>query len=170
MAIVVRCPGCAKSYRITAEALGRRLQCRSCGQMFEASVPAEEGAAAATASAPSKPAGNYLEVRHVNGTTVVRVLAARINSDNVEVIGAALLALADDPANCRMILNFSQVEFLFSTALGKIVALEKKLQGQRGSLRLCELRPLVRESLESAGLTVILQVFDTEEQALAAKR
>jgi anti-anti-sigma factor len=141
--------------------------------MFEASVPADAAEAASPAkgdsSSSAERAGEYLEVRHVHGVAVVRVLTAKINSDNVEAIGDALLALVEDPANRRMILNLSRVEFLFSTALGKIVALEKKLQAQRGTLRLCELRPIVRESLENAGLTVILRVFDTEEQALAAK-
>jgi anti-anti-sigma factor len=68
-----------------------------------------------------------------------------------------------------MVLNLAQVEFLFSTALGKLVALEKKVQAHRGALRLCELQPLVREALDNAGLTLILKVFDTEGQAVAAK-
>jgi anti-anti-sigma factor len=189
MATVVRCPYCAKSYRISAEVVGRRVQCRNCGEMFEAGAapPADAPPAAAAqvanvpdvaSAAGSRPHGTSLphgsvagplEVRHTSGVAVVRVLAARIDSENVEEIGAALLALADDPANKRMVLNLAPVEFLFSTALGKLVALEKKLQSKRGSLRLCELRPLVHESLDSAGLTLILQVFDTEQQALAAK-
>src|SRR5207244_11320368 len=105
----------------------------------------------ATAGAP----GSVLEVRHADGIAVVRLTVARINSENVEQIGAELLALADDPANKRMVLSLARVEFLFSTAMGKIVALEKRLQGQRGWLRLCELPPLVHEPLETAGPTPI---------------
>jgi anti-anti-sigma factor len=170
MAIVVRCPNCARAYRVSAEVLGRRVKCQQCGEMFQASAAAEQApsaAAAAGAAASAQPAPQFLEVRHVGGMTIVRVLAARIDADNVEEIGAELLALAGDPANKRMVLNLARVEFLFSTALGKLVALEKRLQSQRGTLRLCELRPLVRESIESAGLNVILQVFDTEQQAVA---
>ena len=150
------------------------MKCRNCGEMFEAQEPAAKspGAAIEAGEVPSTSGapGSVLEVRHADGIAVVRLTVARINSENVEQIGEELLALADDPANKRMILSLARVEFLFSTAMGKIVALEKRLQGQRGWLRLCELRPLVRESLESAGLTLILQVFDTEAQALAAKR
>ena len=76
-----------------------------------------------------------------------------MNADNVEEIGAELLALAADPANKQMVLNLAGVEFLFSTALGKLVALEKKLQAQRGTLRLCELRPVV--SVHDVGEMVV---------------
>src|SRR5262245_55260218 len=133
MAIVVRCPRCAKSYRISTEVVGRRVQCR-CGEMFEATAASTDDAAAAPATnaasppkdAPSAAAptpagqGAELHVEQSGGVTIVRVLPARIDSENVEAIGAALLALADDPANKRMVLNLAAVEFLFSTALGKI--------------------------------------------------
>jgi anti-anti-sigma factor len=174
MVIVVHCPRCAKAYRVSAEVVGRRVKCQHCGELFQASAAAAEPSAAAAqhaaagAAAAQQPAG-FLEVEHVGGVTVVRLLTARMNSDNVEEIGAELLALAGDPANRRMVLNLARVEFLFSTALGKLVALEKKLQAQRGTLRLCELRPLVREALENAGLTLILKLFDTEQEAVAAK-
>jgi anti-anti-sigma factor len=63
--------------------------------------------------------------------------------------------------------NLGRVEFVFSTALGKIVALEKKLQTHGGSLRVCNLRPVVHSTFESAGLTILLRVFPDERQALA---
>jgi anti-anti-sigma factor len=175
MATIVHCPNCAKSYRVSDQVMGRRVKCQHCGEMFQARA-VEAGAidasaeAAPTAQEPAssaQQAGGFLEIEHVRGVTIVRVLPARINADNVEQIGDELLALAGDPANKRIVLNLARVEFLFSTALGKLVALEKKLQSQRGTLRLCELRPLVRESLESAGLTLILRIFATEQQAIA---
>lgn len=175
MAIVVHCPKCARAYHVSAEIVGRRVQCRQCGEMFQASAAggAEPGGAAAveasgTVHAPTERADAHLEVRRAGRVTIVRVLASRINSDNVEAIATELLALAADPDNRRMVLNLARVEFLFSTMLGTLVTLEKKLQGQRGSLRLCELQPLVRNAVESAGLTLILELFDTEQQAVAS--
>jgi anti-sigma B factor antagonist len=173
MAIVVHCPHCAKAYRVSAEIVGRRVKCQHCGEQFEAAEAAPAPASAAPKAAAVPPAvrqaDGFFEVARAGEVTIVRLLTARMNSDNVEEIGAELLALAADPANKRMVLNLAGVEFLFSTALGKLVALEKKLQAQRGTLRLCELRPLVREALENAGLTLILKLFDTEQQAVAAK-
>jgi anti-anti-sigma factor len=171
MAIVVHCPKCARVYHVSEEIVGRRVQCRQCGETFQASAAggAQPAAPAAVeAGEPTERGGAHLEVQRAGRVTIVRVLASRINSDNVEAIAAELLALAADPDNRRMVLNLARVEFLFSTMLGTLVTLEKKLQGQRGSLRLCELQPLVRNAVESAGLTLILELFDTEQQAVAS--
>jgi len=167
MAIVLNCPHCAKSYRITEELLGRRVQCRHCGEMFQAALPGDTAPVPAGAALPAVVPGKALEIERIRDVTVVRVLAPRISADNIQEIGAALAALADDPSSKRIVLNLARVEFLFSTAMGQIVTLEQKLLAQRGWLRLCELQPVVREALDSAGLTLILKVFDTEREALA---
>lgn len=175
MSVTVQCPQCRKAYRVSTDLVGGRVRCQSCGAVFEATPP-DEGAAVAGTSHPAaaEPGqrsgavkGRCLEVEKINGVTVVRVLVARINSENVEEFGMELLASADEPTVKKVVLNLDRVEFLFSTALGKIVALEKKLQTHGGSLRVCNLRPVVRSTFDSAGLTILLRVFPDERQALA---
>jgi anti-anti-sigma factor len=174
MSVTVQCPQCHRSYRVSNSLLGGRVRCQSCGQVFEATPP-DAGAAADAAVRPAaEPApragvvkGRCLEVEKIGGVTVVRVLVPRINSENVEEFGTELLTTAEEPAVKKLVLNLDRVEFLFSTALGKIVALEKKLQTHGGSLRVCNLRPVVRSSFDSAGLTLLLRVFPDERQALA---
>src|SRR5438094_7951704 len=98
----VHCPHCSRSYRVSAEMVGRRVKCRNCGEMFEAQEPAAKspGAAIEAGEVPSTSGapGSVLEVRHADGIAVVRLTVARINSENVEQIGEELLALADAPA------------------------------------------------------------------------
>jgi anti-sigma B factor antagonist len=172
----VRCTNCRKQYKVSKEVLGRRVRCQQCGEMFDAvSLDGEPAPAAGSPSAeqsapdgdPTNQLGEILETERRGPVVVARLLVPRINADNVDEISKKLLALADNPAVKKIVLNLGQVKFLFSTALGTLVSLEKKLQAHGGSLRLCCLQPVVRETLESAGLTILLAVFADEQAALA---
>src|SRR5215470_2136946 len=79
--------------------------------------------------------------------TVIRFTGIRVclNQETVENIRHQLLALADTPGAPELILDFDNVEYVASLALGTLVTLHKRLAAAGRRLTLCNLRPLVRE-------------------------
>jgi anti-anti-sigma factor len=102
-----------------------------------------------------------------NEVAVARVTQAKIDSGNVEAIGDDLLKLAAEVGNRKLLINMEGVEFIFSTALGKLLATEKKITGQGGRLRLCRLCPLVLDTFQKSGLTFVFEIYRDEEHGLA---
>ena len=94
-----------------------------------------------------------LEVENIGDVTVVNFVDRKIQDEqNIQDIGAQLFSLVDEDGRKKILLNFSNVEYLSSAALGKFINLNKKLQGVGGNLILCNLAPVVYEVFELAGL------------------
>src|SRR5689334_9729002 len=68
----------------------------------------------------------------------------------------------------KILLNFEHVEYLGAAALGKLVTLRQKVKAFRGRLRLCRLRPQVRELFTITRLHTIFDIRDDETSALRA--
>jgi anti-sigma B factor antagonist len=63
-------------------------------------------------------------------------------------------------------LNFGNVEYLSSAALGKLITLNKKLQGAQGKLILCNIHPQIYEVFEITRLNKLLNIRKDEQDAL----
>jgi anti-sigma B factor antagonist len=107
-----------------------------------------------------------LEIEDVGDVTVVRFKTPRLEDD--QHIGALFRQIAGlvDAGRRRLVLNFSEVEFLASVAIGKLVMLYRKVQGAQGRLALCYLSPATDEALEVMHLKDLVPTYATEEEAL----
>lgn len=79
-------------------------------------------------------------------------------------LGEQLSALADGPR--KILCNFSNVEYLHNDALGKLITLRKSVLVVEGSLRLCCIRPRIKEVFIITKLNKLFDIFDTEQEAL----
>jgi anti-sigma B factor antagonist len=62
--------------------------------------------------------------------TVVNFTDRKIlDEQNIQVIGEQLFSLVDELGRKKILLNFSNVEYLSSAALGKFITLNKKVSG-----------------------------------------
>lgn len=66
-----------------------------------------------------------------------------------------------------LILNFAELEYISSAGLRVLIFAAKKMKAGNGALVLCGLRDHVKEVLEIAGFSSILQILPTEDEALA---
>src|SRR5947209_4847516 len=80
-----------------------------------------------------------------------------LNEYHADQIGKQLLALADAPGTKFITLDLANVEYVTSTVLGHLVALNKRLQTSGGRLTLENVRPAVRDILK---VTLLDQVLD----------
>ena len=72
---------------------------------------------------PQTPRRRRLEVEDIGDITVVNFVDKKIlDEQNIQVIGEQLFSLVDELGRRKILLNFKNVEFLSSAALGKKLA------------------------------------------------
>ena len=79
-------------------------------------------------------------------------------------VSQAFIARGSPP---QVILNLSGVQLVSSSFIAGLIALNKRMNDAKGKLVLCELTPVVRETLAGAKLDRILTLVDKESDALA---
>ena len=110
-----------------------------------------------------------LEVSEVGGVTVIRFVDRKILDEaNIQELGKELFALVEEDNRKSLLLNFSNVEFLSSAALGKLITLDKKVKAHGGKLKLCNIRPEIYEVFAITKLNKLFDIQDTEEKAIAS--
>lgn len=110
-----------------------------------------------------------VEVSEVGEVTVVRFVDRKILEEaNIQEMGQELFQLVDQEGRKLLLLNFGNVDFLSSAALGKLITLEKKVKGQGGKLKLSNIRPEIYEVFLITKLNKLFDIKDDEADALAA--
>ena len=66
----------------------------------------------------------------------------------------------------KIIINLLNMDYISSAGLRVLLATTKQLKSTGGSLRLCHLNETVLEIFDISGFSIILDVFDTESEAL----
>jgi anti-sigma B factor antagonist len=117
----------------------------------------------------SQPRRRRLEVEHIGDVTVVNFVDRKIlGEQNIQIIGEQLFSLVDEEGWRKLLLNFGNVEYLSSAALGKLITLNKKLQAVGGRLILCNIDPQIYEVFEITKLDKFFNIQKEEQAALQA--
>ncbi len=117
----------------------------------------------------SQPRRRRLEVEQIGDVTVVNFIDRKIlDEQNIQIIGDQLFSLVDQDGLRKLLLNFGNVEYLSSAALGKLITLNKKLQGVGGRLVLCNIDPQIYEVFEITRLDKFFNIQKEEQAALQA--
>jgi len=112
------------------------------------------------------PRRRRLEVEDIGDVTVVNFVDRKIlDEQNIQLIGEQLFSLVDDLGRRKILLNFQNVEFLSSAALGKLITLNRKLQSVEGRLVMCSIAKEIREVFEITKLDKLFKIYN-EEQAV----
>jgi len=110
-----------------------------------------------------------LEVEDIGDVTVVNFTDRKIlDEQNIQLIGEQLFGLVDEGHRHKILLNFSNVEYLSSAALGKLITLNKKIQSVKGRLILCNIDPQIYEVFEITKLNKVFNIQKEEQAALQA--
>ena len=80
---------------------------------------------------------------------------------------AALMQLLSE-GHSKILLNFEQLSYINSIGLRVILVVAKQLKRSEGTLRICSLNDPVQEVFDITGFSTILNVEESEEQALKA--
>ena len=115
------------------------------------------------------PRRRRLEVEDIGDVTVVNFTDKKIlDEQNIQIIGEQLFSLVDELGRRKLLLNFSNVEYLSSAALGKFITLNKKVNAASGKLVLCNIDPQIYEVFEITKLNKLFNIQKEEQAALQA--
>jgi anti-sigma B factor antagonist len=110
-----------------------------------------------------------LTMSDVGDVTVVRFVDRKILDElNIQELGQELFQLVEEDHKTRLLLNFQQVEFLSSAALGKLITLDKKVKAHGGKMKFSNIRPEIYEVFAITKLNKLFDIKDDEADALAA--
>ncbi|MBI1899554.1 MAG: STAS domain-containing protein [Planctomycetia bacterium] len=110
-----------------------------------------------------------LQVDKQGKVSVVRFADRKILDEaNIQQIGQELFQLVEGEGCKNLLLNFTDVEFLSSAALGKLITLDKKIKSQGGNLKLTNIRPEIFEVFVITRLNRLFDIRPDEADALAA--
>ena len=109
----------------------------------------------------------HIEVRRNGAVHVLHFREHKILNDMViEKVGQEMFSVAADEECKNLLLNFSEVGFLSSSVLGKLITLNKRMKAKGGQLKLCELQPDIKELFTLTSLDKIFDIKDDETTGL----
>lgn len=102
--------------------------------------------------------------------TVVVCPQGRIDHASAEAFKAALgpSVSACGAGRDRLVIDMAGVEYISSVGLRVLMLASKQTKAQGAPLAVCELQPVVREIFEISRFNLVMQVFPSLREALAA--
>ncbi len=108
-----------------------------------------------------------LDIEEVGNVSIAKFVDRKIlDESNIQIIGNQLFGLVDEDGRKKIVLDFTNVEYLSSAALGKLITMDKKVKAAKGKLRLCCIRPEIYEVFEITRLNKIFDIRNTQEEAI----
>jgi anti-sigma B factor antagonist len=109
----------------------------------------------------------HLSTETIDGVTVVSFIDTKIvTEDNILEVGDQLYHLVDVEGKRQLLLNFGNVQYLSSAALGKLINLKKKVGAVKGKLKLCCIHPDLLEVFRITRLDQVFEIYPEEQAAL----
>ena len=110
-----------------------------------------------------------LDVSDVGDVSVVRFRDKKIMAEpGIQEIGRELFNLVDYDNRKKVLLDLSEVSFMSSAALGKLVTLYKKSHSNGSDLKLCGIRPEVVDVFAVTRLDRLFDIRANESDGLVA--
>lgn len=94
----------------------------------------------------------------VENITILRVAAADVREESIHATGQELFRIADSLGHSRLMIDMADVDFLTSTALGKLVTLNTRMRATGNDLILANVQDDVYEIFEVTRLTKLLDI------------
>jgi anti-sigma B factor antagonist len=114
------------------------------------------------------PSQRRLDIEEVGDVTVARFVDKKIlDENNIQIIGTQLFGLLEEDGRKKIVLDFTNVEYLSSAALGKLITMDKKVKAAGGKLRLCNIRKDIYEVFAITRLNKVFDIRDTQDEAVA---
>ena len=110
-----------------------------------------------------------IDVSKVGEVTVVKFVDKKIlDVASIQELGVELFSLVEHDNRKSVLLNFSNVEFLSSAALGKLITLDRKVKAAKGRLKMSNIRPEIFEVFQITKLNKVFDIRKDEVEAISA--
>jgi len=109
-----------------------------------------------------------LEVSETGDVTVVQLRVEEIPETIIQRMTEELGTLADELGSGRMLINLQAVSFLTSSAIGMLIALQKRVRALGGTLKLCNLHPDIHQLFTITQVDRLFDIESSEDDALGS--
>jgi anti-anti-sigma factor len=106
------------------------------------------------------------EVNQDNGTAVVKTNVERLNASNASELKAELVMLNKSNVN-NIVIDMSKTKYCDSSGLSAILVANRLCKDTNGKFALCGLQANVQKLIEIAQLDRVLNIADSEADAIA---
>lgn len=115
------------------------------------------------------PSHKRIDVSKVGDVTVVKFVDKKILDEaGIQELGAELFSLVEQDNRRSILLNFENVDFLSSAALGKLITLDRKVKQAQGRLKMSNIRPEILEVFQVTKLNKVFDIRGEEAEAISA--
>jgi anti-sigma B factor antagonist len=112
--------------------------------------------------------GNVMEMSEQRqGDITILIPVGRINNDTSTSFQPRLLESVA-PAGSKVLIDFSNVEYISSAGLRALMMAAKQSKANNGRLAVASLTPMVKEIFTISRFSVVVQVFETMAEATTA--
>jgi len=66
----------------------------------------------------------------------------------------------------KLLIDMDGTEYISSAGLRVLLSVAKKIKNKEGTIKLCSLRPYVKEVFDVAGFTQIFKIYNTAQEAI----
>ncbi len=107
-----------------------------------------------------------IDTREISNILVVD-MAGRLDTSTSGDAYDEIVRITENSGD-KMVLNLDKLEFVSSAGLRVILTAAKLLRASSGEMKICHANGVVKEVLETSGFDKLIDIHDTEENAVAA--
>jgi anti-anti-sigma factor len=109
---------------------------------------------------------HYFTFQVSGGVVVARCLLSNLSDEeNIDPVGQELLTLVDKYECRRIVVDLSEVEYMTSAMVGKLIRVHRQLHRDGGKLVVCRLTPTVHDILHTSKLLNYFNIANSVEEA-----
>ncbi len=104
------------------------------------------------------------EIRQQDGVDVLDI-SGQLDAFTTPEVKAEFKTLTD-ANHYKLALNFAGVDYVNSTGIGAVVAAAQQVRKRKGDLKIFAMKADIRKVFDLVGASKILEIFETEQEAL----
>ncbi len=106
-------------------------------------------------------------VEYVDQAVLVTFTDRKILEEkDIRSLQESIMSVVDQTDDVRLVLDFTNVEFLSSAVLGLLIRISKHILDRKGQLRLCHISPKIYEVFKITQLTKVFEIHPNANAAL----
>jgi anti-sigma B factor antagonist len=107
-----------------------------------------------------------ISVYYAQNATVVTLTDEKLlEDDDIKALEESIMPLVED-SQVNLVIDFSNVQFLSSAVLGLLIRISKKINENKGRLKLCCITAKIFDIFKITRLDEIFEIYDDAKKAL----
>jgi anti-sigma B factor antagonist len=107
-----------------------------------------------------------IAVEYDKNATIVTLTDERILDEReVQALANSLMPLVEEADAINLVIDFGNVKFLTSAALGLLIRVSKKVYESGGQLKLCSINPMIFEIFRITRLDRVFDIYADRSEA-----